>query len=404
MEKQQNKTPEVRFPEFKDDWEHKQLNELLSVSKTKNGDLKYGKEDVLSVSGDFGIVNQIEHLGRSYAGASVHNYGVVELNQIVYTKSPLKANPYGIIKVNKHKAGIVSTLYAVYDVNEETDGEFIEYYFSLDANLNRYLRPLVRKGAKNDMKISNEYVLHDRIYAPQKKEQQRIANFFSTINKKLTQLQEKKDALELYKKGMMQQIFSQNLRFKDNNGQDFPEWEYLHGNKIFERISNKKHNSDLPILAISQELGAVPRELINYTVSVTENSISSYKVVDVGDFIISLRSFQGGIEYSNYRGICSPAYIILRPTIKIEDYFYKHYLKSYKYIQQLKSKLEGIRDGKMISYKYFSEIKIPYPNLEEQTKIANFFSKIDDKINTVNEKIEQTKEYKKGLLQKMFCN
>ena len=73
MEKLENKKPLVRFPEFKEDWEHKQLNELLSVSKTKNGDLKYGKEEVLSVSGESGIVNQIEHLGRSYAGVSVHN-------------------------------------------------------------------------------------------------------------------------------------------------------------------------------------------------------------------------------------------------------------------------------------------------------------------------------------------
>ena len=100
MDKQINKTPLIRFPEFKDDWENKQLSKLISVSKKTNKDLKYGKEDVLSVSGELGIVNQIEHLGRSYAGVSVHNYGVVELNQIVYTKSPLKSNPYGIIKLN----------------------------------------------------------------------------------------------------------------------------------------------------------------------------------------------------------------------------------------------------------------------------------------------------------------
>jgi len=120
MEKLQGKIPQVRFPEFKDDWEHKKLSALLSEAKKRNEDLKYDKDEVLSVSGELGIVNQIEHLGRSYAGVSVHQYHVVEVGDIVYTKSPLKANPFGIIKINKGKAGIVSTLYAVYKVNLKT--------------------------------------------------------------------------------------------------------------------------------------------------------------------------------------------------------------------------------------------------------------------------------------------
>lgn len=132
--------PEIRYPEFKDDWQHTKLSDLLSEAKKRNEDLKYGKDVVLSISGELGIVNQIEHLGRSYVGASVHNYHVVETGDIVYTKSPLKANPFGIIKLNKGKAGIVSTLYAVYKVNNKTCyGPWLDYYFSLDANTNRYL-------------------------------------------------------------------------------------------------------------------------------------------------------------------------------------------------------------------------------------------------------------------------
>lgn len=98
------------------------------------------------------------------------------------------------------------------------------------------------------------------------------------------------------------------LRFPGFEG----EWKSYSGDELFNQISNKKHNSDLPILAITQEKGAVPRDQIDYHVSVTSESVESYKVVEVGDFIISLRSFQGGIEYSNYKGICSPAYVILR--------------------------------------------------------------------------------------------
>ena len=121
------------------------------------------------------------------------------------------------------------------------------------------------------------------------------------------------------------------------------------GNVLFDSISDKDHNSDLPILAITQDQGAIPRDLIDYKMTVTEKSIASYKVVQKGDFVISLRSFQGGIEYSNYHGICSPAYIILRPNQdNVYREFYKYYLKTSNYIKQLQKNLEGIRDGKMI--------------------------------------------------------
>lgn len=147
---------ELRFPGFTDAWEQRKLNEFLSVSNFKNIDNKYNKNDVLSVSGDYGIVNQIEFQGRSFAGVSVSNYGVVETGDIVYTKSPLKLNPYGIIKANRINAGIVSTLYAIYKTKKNCDSKFIEHYFNLDSRLNKYLKPLVNKGAKNDMKVSSE--------------------------------------------------------------------------------------------------------------------------------------------------------------------------------------------------------------------------------------------------------
>lgn len=174
------------------------------------------------------------------------------------------------------------------------------------------------------------------------------------------------------------------------------------GNVIFESISNKNHNSDLPVLAITQEHGAIPRDQIDYNVSVTDKSLESYKVVEIGDFIISLRSFQGGIEYSSYYGICSPAYIILRKKTPIEEEYYRYYFKTNKFIQDLNKDLEGIRDGKMVSYSQFSSILLPKPENKEQKKVAECLSSLEEVITTEVKKLEAFRAHKKGLMQKLF--
>lgn len=202
---------EIRFKKNKGvfpKWKNRRMNELLSTSGVRNAKLRFSKQEVLSVSGEYGIVNQIEHMGRSYAGVSVANYHVVEIGDIVYTKSPLKANPYGIIKLNKGNAGIVSTLYAVYKVKEkEALGLYLDLYFSLDDNLNRYLRPLVRKGAKNDMKINNDYVLNDKISIPSVEEQQKIVDYGLALDERIKNTRELLEEMEFFKKGLLQKLF-----------------------------------------------------------------------------------------------------------------------------------------------------------------------------------------------------
>ncbi|PKN93318.1 MAG: restriction endonuclease subunit S [Chloroflexi bacterium HGW-Chloroflexi-6] len=186
----------------------------------------------------------------------------------------------------------------------------------------------------------------------------------------------------------------------------FPEfqddWEQYFGNRLFNLINNKDHDSSLPVLAITQEHGAIPRDLIDYQVSVTDKSIESYKVVEVGDFIISLRSFQGGIEYSRYRGICSPAYIILRKNTDVSEAYFKYFFKTERFIQQLQKNLEGLRDGKMVSYQQFSELLLPMPSKAEQQKIADCLTSIDELIAAERAQLDALKAYKKGLLQNLF--
>ena len=178
--------PEIRFEGFTDPWEQRKLNEYLETSREKNESCHFGKDDVLSVSGDYGIVNQIEFQGRSYAGTSVANYGVVHKGDVVYTKSPLRINPYGIIKTNRGNDGIVSTLYAVYHPTEKTHPDFVQVYFEQNARMNNYMAPLVSKGAKNDMKVSAENALKGAVTFPGIKEQEVIASYFSQLDDLIT--------------------------------------------------------------------------------------------------------------------------------------------------------------------------------------------------------------------------
>ena len=175
----------MRFPEFSGEWENTLLNCYLEENKERNKKGLFTKNDVLSVSGDYGVVNQIELLGRSFAGKSVLDYHIVRSGNIVYTKSPLKEYPYGIVKVNDGIDGIVSTLYAVYTVKENADGKFIENYFGLPSRTNRYFKPIVRIGAKHDMKIGNDEVLANHVIFPRLDEQKRISDFISLLDQRI---------------------------------------------------------------------------------------------------------------------------------------------------------------------------------------------------------------------------
>jgi type I restriction enzyme S subunit len=179
-------------------------------------------------------------------------------------------------------------------------------------------------------------------------------------------------------------------------------WTLEAGDSLFDQINDRNPEPGLHVLAITQEHGAIPRNMIDYHVSVTEKSIETYKVVRVGDFIISLRSFQGGIEYSRYHGICSPAYVILRRRGKGSNEYFRHYLKTDRFICILTKNLEGLRDGKMISYSQFSELQLPTPTPAEQQKIAECLSSVDELMAAQARKVDALKTHKKWLTQQLF--
>ena len=203
--------PPIRFNGFEEDWVVASLSDCLMVNKERNINGVYTKNDVLSVSDDFGVVNQIELLGRSFAGKSVVNYRVLRHGDIVYTKSPLKIKPFGIIKVNEGKDGIVSTLYAVYTAKEGVLPQFINYYFAPSYRMNSYIHPLVNKGAKNDMKVSDENVLKGKICIPPSLDEQKcIASFFLKLDSHISTEQQRLERLTQMKTACLRSMFPQN--------------------------------------------------------------------------------------------------------------------------------------------------------------------------------------------------
>jgi type I restriction enzyme, S subunit len=260
----------------------------------------------------------------------------------------------------------------------------------------------ITKPAVNQASFTTKEFKTLKIPFPSLPEQTKIANFLTAVDEKITLLTQKADLLSQYKKGVMQQIFNQELRFKDEDGQEFPEWEERQADEVFMSVSNKNHNGDLPILAATQDKGMIYREDSGLDIKSSESSVKSYKIVEKGDFVISLRSFQGGIEYSNLMGICSPAYTVMKPKIEINNGYFKAFLKKEDFIERLNGLVIGIRDGKQISYSAFATLTLPYPAIEEQTKIANFLTAVDDKITTNQTQLNAVKQYKQGLLQQMF--
>lgn len=200
-------TPEIRFAGFTEPWNVGKLSDILETNDIRNTGNKYGREDVLSVSGDCGLVNQIEFQGRSFAGASLLGYKITKPGQVIYTKSPLKAKPFGIIKSNQYGIGIISPLYAVYNSKEDNVADFVHYYFALDTKLNNYLRPLINKGAKNTILISDETALNGEIVYPSGKEQKFIADYFIKLDKLLVSKRQKLDKLRQIKQACLDKMF-----------------------------------------------------------------------------------------------------------------------------------------------------------------------------------------------------
>ena len=171
---------------------------------------------------------------------------------------------------------------------------------------------------------------------------------------------------------------------------------------VFYSVTNKKHNGQFEVLSATQDRGVIPRSQVDIDIKYSEESISGYKKVDKGDFVISLRSFQGGIEYSEYEGLVSPAYTVLKNKLPICDGYYKAYFKTNDYINRLNKGTYGIRDGKQVGFEDFGDMVIHYPSLVEQERIAEILGTQDKLIALKEKRIAEKKQQKKYLMQQLL--
>ncbi len=186
-------------------WENRHLFEVLKEHCEKSK----GSEEVFSVSVHKGVINQIEHLGRSFAAKSTSHYNLVKPNDIIYTKSPTGDFPYGIIKQSKIKENvIVSPLYGVFTPETEHLGYILDVYFESANNVYNYLASIIQKGAKNTINITNEKFLSKSLFLPISfDEQAKIASFIKSINDKINHCQTQIEKTEMWKKGLLQRMF-----------------------------------------------------------------------------------------------------------------------------------------------------------------------------------------------------
>lgn len=401
-DKEQRKAPVLRFKGFTDDWEQRKLNTYLSVSKAKNREGKYTKQDVLSVSGDFGIVNQIKFQGRSFAGKSVKNYKVVRTGDIVYTKSPLKTAPYGIIKANSGVPGIVSTLYAVYNPKENADSKFVELFFNDQLRLNKYLKPIVNIGAKHDMKVKNDEVINHPVVFPNKKEQLRISQLIQKLDDVIFLQQRKLNKLKSLRKGIKESTLPKNLKSPsasfENTGKIF------RFSELFKRSSEKNDGSfskDKVISVANMRWGTAPKNS-------SDDYMKTYFILRKGDI-----AFEGN-RSKNYSfgrfvandledGIVSHVFIVYRPKKELNLNYLKYYIND-EQVMRTPLRMSTSRTTMMTNLvqKDIVKQKLLLPSIQEQNKLGELYKKVDALIQMNRLKLNRLNQLKQFLLQKLF--
>ena len=332
-------------------------------------------------------------------------YFLLHKGEFAYNKSTSTDSPWGAIKrLEKYDMGCVSTLYICFELLSG-DPDFLVTYYETDRWY-KAVQLIAAEGARNHglLNIAPDDFFETQICIPKRIDEQRqIGAFLDRLDSLITLHQRKYDKLCVLKKSMLDKMFPKG-------GSLYPEirfagftdpWEQRKLGELFEEHSEKDRD-DLPALTIIQGGGTVHRDESNRNLQFDRSSLSNYKVVDTGDFIVHLRSFEGGLEKATCYGLVSPAYHIFRGK-NVDSDFYYLYFRSKRFIDvDLKPHVYGIRDGRSIDIEGMKTIFIPWTNLAEQRQIGAFFDHLDSLITLHQRKLELLRNIKKSMLDKMF--
>ncbi len=389
--------PELRFKaadgsEFPE-WEEKKITELFTRIVEKN------RADLLplTIIQGQGTVRRDESDRRiAYDKKGLKNYKAVKKDDFIVH---LRSFEGGLEIANQD--GIVSPAYHVYRGGGNVCPQFYYPYFHSNNFIKGRLAICVtgvRDGKNIEMDTFDELLLP----CPSLPEQKKIATFLLTIDDIISTIKTEMTVWEERKKGVMQKIFNREVRFKADDGSEFPDWEEKKMTELFTRIA-EKNRTDLSPLTIIQGQGTVRRDESDRRIAYDKKGLKNYKAVKKDDFIVHLRSFEGGLEIVNQDGTVSPAYHVYRGNGNVCPQFYYPYFRSNNFIKgRLAICVTGVRDGKNIEMDTFDELLLPCPSLPEQKKIAECLSSLDDVINQIKAELSAWKEFKKGLLQQMF--
>lgn len=415
----EKKKPEIRFNGFEEEWVRHSLNYYLTVSSEKNQEGQYSKYDIYSVSREYGVINQIEYQGKSFAGASLLNYGVVQTEDIVYTKSPLKSQPYGIIKVNSGKSGLVSALYGVFHPQESVCSYFVQVYFDLDYRLNSYLRPLVNKGAKNTLLISDADVLQGEVIFPSIDEQEKLVSFFTTLDKLIVKLEAKLDKLRKLKQALLEKMFTNinrgneipEIRFKGytdkwqvkelrevaklRRGLTYSPGDICNDRKGIRVLRSSNISEDIFLLSeddvfVKQSAVNIPY-IHNYDILITAANGSS-RLVGKHCIVADIQSdscVPGGFM------LCASTDSPFFLQASMSSSWYQTFIATYT--------LGGNGTIGNLSKTALEKQRFQLPSFSEQEQIGKCFTQIDTHFSKTSTKLTKLRNIKQSLLQKMFA-
>lgn len=292
--------------------------------------------------------------------------------------------------------GIISYFYPVFSFSEEVCNEYMLYL--LNFSIYRRMYPYAEGTAQQVLSLKKLGQL--KYSLPLVAEQKKIAEILSTQDRAIELQGRKIEELKRFKQGCLERMFPRK-------GQKVPEkrfpgftddWEQRKLGEVFEEYSEKNH-SELPVLTILQGSGTIHRDESDRKLLYDKSNLSNYKMVHEGDFIVHLRSFEGGLEIATNTGIISPAYHTFHGE-NTDSRFYYSYFRSKRFIDiDLKPHVYGIRDGRSIDIEGMKTIKIPFPDYEEQKAIGTYIRNLDNLIALHQRKLEEMKKQKKALMQ-----